>query len=358
MLTIPAPALAPTGRALAPTRSPGRLYAGVHASGKSLKTALVRVYGALLAAAASLEEEVYDPYMTLVGYFNSRRELGGTVRLVEDDIPSRLGILRQRGLPQRWVNRYEEMTGRVSSEKIPLILDMLEQSFPRERGAPDPIDVLLATNMISVGVDVDRLGLMVVNGQPKTTAEYIQATSRVGRRFPGLVVTVYNWSRPRDISHYERFRNYHATLYRHVEANSVTPFSSRARDRGLAGVLVAACRLADDDLSPMGGAGTMGSSRPIVDEAVELIVERAREIAGNRTAEAVRTELEILVDEWKNYARTEDLRYVWRGRGEPPPEASYLLRTAGDPRGVGHWPAPGSLREVEPEASVIVQGLS
>ncbi len=358
MLTIPAPALAPTGRALAPTRSPGRLYAGVHASGKSLKTALVRVYGALLAAAASLEEEVYDPYMTLVGYFNSRRELGGTVRLVEDDIPSRLGVLRQRGLPQRWVNRYEEMTGRVSSEKIPLILDMLEQSFPRERGAPDPIDVLLATNMISVGVDVDRLGLMVVNGQPKTTAEYIQATSRVGRRFPGLVVTVYNWSRPRDISHYERFRNYHATLYRHVEANSVTPFSSRARDRGLAGVLVAACRLADDDLSPMGGAGTMGSSTRPRGSRARFGPPRPYGCPRSPGPAPLSAPQPHRRSDGKNYARTEDLRYVWRGRGEPPPEASYLLRTAGDPRGVGHWPAPGSLREVEPEASVIVQGLS
>ncbi len=250
------------------------------------------------------------------------------------------------------------MTARVSSERIPLVLDMLERKFPSEPGAPNPLDVLLATNMISVGVDVDRLGLMVVNGQPKTTAEYIQATSRVGRRFPGLVVTVYNWSRPRDISHYERFGNYHATLYRHVEANSVTPFSSRARDRGLAGVLVAACRLADNELAPLAGAGRMRPSDETVSRAVDLIVDRARELAGNRTAGVVRQELEGLLDDWSACADRGDLRYAWRGRGSPPASLNFLLRTAGDPRARGLWPAPGSLREVEPEAAIVVEGLS
>ena len=119
--------------------------------------------------------------------------------------------------------------------------------------------MLLATNMISVGVDVKRLGLMVVTGQPKTTAEYIQATSRIGRTHPGLVCVVYNWSRPRDLSHYEQFEHYHATFYQQVEALSVTPFAPRALDRGLAALLTSYVRLSGTQLSKNGDASDVDS---------------------------------------------------------------------------------------------------
>src|SRR5260221_4359115 len=110
--------------------------------------------------------------------------------------------------------------------------------------------------MISVGVDVGRLGMMIVGGQPKAAAEYIEATSRVGRRAPGVVISVYNWTRPRDLSHYERFEHYHATFYQQVEALSVTPFALRALDRGLSAVLVSLLRLHNMDLNPDEAAGT------------------------------------------------------------------------------------------------------
>ena len=233
--------------------TPGRRYVGICASGRRLKAALIRVYVAYLSAGQYLYNhygQATDPWMTLVGYFNSMNELGGMRRFVEDDVRSRLIRMEQRGLARRNAPLLEELTSRKSSTDIPDVLDKLERMFDpaRETGSPRPLDVLLATNMISVGVDVKRLGLMIVAGQPKTTAEYIQATSRVGRNAPGLSCVVFNWVRPRDLSHYEQFEHYHATFYQQVEALSVTPFAPRAIDRGLAALLVSYVRLLGSEL--------------------------------------------------------------------------------------------------------------
>ena len=236
---------------------------------------LIRIYTALLTASQDLFDrfgKVADPYMTTVGYFNSLRELGGMRRLAEDDVQTRayrvqMSAVARPGLAQRSVNNIAELTSRVSSRDIPKYLDQLEVGFKAEfdaaegkyvsnwqQGEDRAVDVVLATNMLSVGVDVNRLGLMAVNGQPKGTAEYIQATSRVGRQYPGLVCTVLTWARPRDLSHYETFEHYHATFYKHVEAQSVTPFSPRAMDRGLTGALLSLMRLEHDDFNPNPGA--------------------------------------------------------------------------------------------------------
>ena len=166
---------------------PGRLYLGISAPGKRLKAVLIRVYVAYMAAAQQLFEKYgteVDPWMTLVGYFNSMRELGGMRRLVEDDVRSRLQKTEERGLAKRRAPVMEELTSRMSSTEIPSLLDRLEQTFDpnvdgirgkradqKTKGQPPALDVLLATNMISVGVDVRRLGLMVVAGQPKSTSE-------------------------------------------------------------------------------------------------------------------------------------------------------------------------------------------
>lgn len=136
--------------------------------------------------------------------------------------------------------------------------------------------------MLSVGVDVNRLGLMIANGQPKNTAEYIQATSRVGRSYPGVVCTVFAWSRPRDFSHYEMFEHYHATFYKQVEAQSVTPFSPRALDRGLTGAFVSELRLKNSSFAPNAGAGELKSSANAQAESVrESFVSRAWNVMGS-----------------------------------------------------------------------------
>jgi len=342
---------------------PGRLYLGVMAPGKSMKTALVRVCAALLSSGAGIksqDERLADAYLTLIAYFNSLRELGGAVRLMEDDIRARLRQLGNRGMPARNRPVFAELTSRVQSDQIPPLLRRLQTPHyvQQEDGAPLPLDAMLASNMISVGVDVDRLGLMTVLGQPKTTAEYIQATSRVGRQAtaPGLVVTIYNWVRPRDLSHYERFGHYHATLYRHVEAVSVTPFSSRALDRGLAGAFVSLNRLGDSRINPEDTAGEFDPDDILVEETVRSFVDRVGGIGGDaQLADEVRTALATRVEEWASLARS-PLRYGWRPYGDSPPPCDVLLRSA-EGGSSGHWKTPGSLREVEQLSRIYVRGL-
>ena len=334
-----------------------RRYLGICANGRRLKAALIRVYVAYLAAAQALYERygaAADPWMTLVGYFNSMSELGGTRRLVEDDISSRLRRMDQRGLAKcRYLN-VDELTSRKSSAHIPGVLSRLESSFGTVNQVK-PLDVLLATNMISVGVDVKRLGLMVVTGQPKTTAEYIQAASRVGRAYPGLVCVVFNWARPRDLSHYEQFEHYHATFYQQVEALSVTPFAPRALDRGLAALLTSYVRLSTTELSENSAAGNVTNDNPAFIHAIQEITQRADDITNDPEAvERVRSSLEKLQAYWLRKAQTlPDLGYKTRRN-------STTLGLLKEPER-GQWEpftCLNSLRDVEPTVSLILDTYS
>lgn len=297
---------------------PGRRYIGISAFGRRYPFALIRTFMVHMAGAQVLfdkYDKLADPWMTLTGYFNSIRELAGARRLVEDTIRARLWHADERGLAKRRIRIVEELTSRKSGTDIPKILERLEATFDktletqraaeRKEGKPltsfMPYDVVLATNMISVGVDIERLGLMLVAGQPKNSSEYIQATSRVGRSNdgPGLVCTVYNWARPRDLSHYERFEHYHETFYKHVEALSVTPFSARALDRGLSGVMAALMRLLDDHLNANLMAGEVADNDAVWNKVFDVLSTRG----GNATHDpAVATRIREMLnrrrDEW------------------------------------------------------------
>lgn len=353
--------------------SPGRLYLGVGAMGRATKAVLLRVYTALLSAAAKCGGATADPYMTLVGYFNSLRELGGMRRLCEDEVRSRAARQGQRfGASEnaRFANREigepVELTSREPTTALAKTKRRLAMPFS-ERGR---VDVCLASNMISVGVDIDRLGLMVVGGQPKTTSEYIQATSRVGRDAarPGLVVTVYNLHKPRDRSHYERFAAYHGCFYRFVETGSVTPFSGPALDRALAAVVVALTRLSDPVLTPAQGAMQIEARRAVGEAAAEVLAARTALLARTEP-ERVRVSTELvqrvrsLLDSWVSIVR--------RNREEAGGSSCYspwdrqrsgkpLLYQAlddvstrdGDER---KFVAPTSMRDVEPSVHLWIE---
>lgn len=296
-------------------KDPFRKYVGVCAAGQSVKTALLRIYAIVLQKAydLSLNEEykdVIDPYYTLVGYYNSIRELGGAVRLLQDDIPKRINRIKKKyGMDKvRYLNRSTnvEITSRMSSYKIPEQLKKLETTYEEK----DCLDTAIATNMIAVGMDVDRLGLMAVTGQPKQNSEYIQATSRIGRSFPGLVITLYNPYRPRDLSHYENFTGYHSQLYRFVEGTTATPFSARARDRVMHALIISAIRLTYPQLATNAGAANISSlSDAQLAEVKSLILDRLNIIKPSARVDAGE-EIDQFIDKWKLLAaQSKQLRY-------------------------------------------------
>ena len=273
------------------SEAPARLYLGIAAQGRNPKVVMRRTWLALMGAAELAYRDAggqknpdnpADPYMTIVGYFNSLRELGGARRILEEEVRQTVRDYgarnRIRGgqlfMGRRTFSEVLELTSRVQTHEVAEAKRRLALSFDE----PQRVDCAIATNMISVGLDIQRLGLMVVMGQPKTHAEYIQATSRVGRDLtkPGLVVTLLNLGKPRDRSHYERFRHYHETFYRNVEVASVTPFAARALDRGFAGALVALARHARAGLTPPRGASRLADERPSLDE--KLIAAFSRRV--------------------------------------------------------------------------------
>ncbi|MER8549924.1 helicase-related protein [Mesorhizobium sp. M0684] len=288
--------------------APGRKYVGFLGSAvKSHQTALVRACAPLLQFAnipiAETDEAgqaVVDPYGTLVWYFNSLRELGHAATLSVGDIPEFIKGLRHRlGIhyrDSRYIREIVELTSRCEADEIPEVLKQLKVPWRRNPTGQPPVDVLLATNMIAVGVDVPRLGLLVMSGQPKSTAEYIQATSRVGRNVPGLVVTVYTQTKSRDRSHYERFVAYHQSLYRHVEPTSVTPFSPQARERGMRGVLIALARQRAGVENP----AQISDYDDAVEEEVEAILMRVRSIDA-KELDAAASEIADWLSFWRQY---------------------------------------------------------
>jgi len=343
------------------TTIPGRLYVGVHAQGRSPKHTLPRVIALLKQFCASIkDDDARDIYHTLVCYFNSLRELGGALVLAEDDVPRYLTALAKGGyLPsgctEASVQPVKELTSSLSSAEITSILEELKIKITDDNEDSDPIGLVLSTNMISVGVDVDRLGAMIVNGQPKTTSEYIQASSRVGRPrgSAGLVATVYNWTRPRDRSHYERFVGYHRAFYKHVEALTVTPFSARARDRALHSVLVAICRHTIPELFHQNSAGGILSEgvRSSVEAIVEGICDRIDRI-DPAEAEDARDELMKLLSTWVSEAKHNSPgELCWNDWGMPRDISRRTMMIANEEK-AGAWVTPLSMRDVDAQSPV------
>ncbi|MEV6603544.1 DISARM system helicase DrmA [Kutzneria sp. NPDC051319] len=390
--------------------NPGRRYLGVCAHGIRLKSAEIRLAEILLIAGQTLLDAhgaAADPYLTLVGYFNATRELAGMRRYLDDDVATRVRRHgRSKGLSDRLIGgtsmlTIQELTSRISSGDISDVLKRLEIGFDPEFDTSDrrrainqnwqdvmsasrggsgrgrnkmlahpvaekwaarrrddrlPVDVVLATSMLQVGVDVARFGLMVVTGQPKNTAEYIQASSRVGRDpgRPGLVVTLYNWTRPRDLAHYEDFEHYHATFYRQVEALSVTPFTRRSLDRGTTATFVAAVRNIAENHSRNADAQNVDLDGPLVRQVIDRMLARADAVHDERGRRYLQERITTIENFW-NLAKTSASALGYEKNITATQRFIGLLRKAGE----GRWTdttVGQSMRETENEINLVLSG--
>lgn len=335
--------------------SPGRLYLGL------MPQAHTATYAAVLACAALLEapnllarnDIELDAYWTLVVYHNSLRELGRTITAARDDISTLLKRRATLNPPGRTLQSdgIIELTSNVNANQLGKHMKRLEEKVQ----LGDPLDLVATTNMLSVGIDIKRLGVMVMNGQPKTTAEYIQATSRVGRAdVPGLVITLLRANKPRDRSHYEFFRGFHESIYRFVEPTSVTPWSLQSRERSLHASLVMLMRHAAG-LTENDAAGDFRMDSPPTLKALAFL-ESAVEKAEPAEREDTLRDLKRLVAEWDRRAKESaangvNLRYVSHDKDYPELLCHFGERREG-------WETLDSMRSVDRQVRVIAIGES
>lgn len=320
----------------------GRKYVGLMPSGKTKAMMEVRSIAALMQEIniMDLPDDIKDKFWTLTVYFNSLKDLGKCSTLVDDDVKDfikrtayRLGSAKDA----RMIARADELTSRVNTTQLNETLDKLEKLCYSKENLENkryPSNVLLATNMISVGIDVARLNVMLLVGQPKLTSEYIQASSRVGRSFPGVAFAMYDGSKSRDRSHYEQFKPYHESFYKHVEPTGATPFSKPARDRALHAVMIAMMRVFEGELSTEKGAAKFNrkdySAR--IAKLKEYIVRRASDISKRMNTEMcddsaeIALEIDCIFEKWEQLAENFDEEHFYYGE-------KFLIKEPGDGEG-------------------------
>ncbi len=325
----------------------GRMYVGAMGQGHTPTFSNVIVSTALLAAGGAARErfqDAADAYWTVVAYHNSKRELGKTLSIARDDIPSRLNALGEKR--QLKSSGVKELSANLKDSEIPEALHQLGVGLPHSQA----LDYVACTNMLSVGVDVKRLGLMLVNGQPKTVSEYIQASSRVGRdsrRPPGIVMALLSPSKPRDRSHYEFFRSFHPAYYRHVEPTSVTPFALPAQDRGMHGAFLAVVRMVSNIHDNRHASG-ISSAESEIRALAEAMLRRVAATSDGDLAES-ETILNRFISDWLDKAARfgANLRFQSAGR-----QNHQLIRPFREP-GEG-WETLQSLRHVDTPLRLLV----
>ncbi len=333
----------------------GRLYVGVHATNhRSMIATQVASMTALVQAPLTLDEDMRDPWWTDLIFFNNLRELGSSLSLIASNVPAQLRVFGNRfGFDYRQLRRLfdvRELTSRLRNDQVPKEISRLETPYDPDGRPGSSVDICLASNIIEVGIDIDRLSLMLIVGQPKSSAQYIQVSGRVGRRWherPGLVVTLLNPRRPRDRSHYERFREFHQSIYAAVEPASVTPFAPSAVDRGMPGLITAAVR---SRVAPGDESTPYRTPEHLLDRVRSSIIERVR-FVDPEEEDRVASVVERRLNELRNWGRTR-----WDDRDGSDDSDEMIIAASDDAAAspnVHHWRVMQSLRSVDAECEVM-----
>lgn len=342
---------------------PGRLYVGYFAPMLNRTKNLAPLAATLLAAPEQIfpegtpnREELLDAWWSQIIYHGSLKGVGNSHNILNYGVGEIFDRLNeefnqnnqksklQSSLFTRGQRSIAQLTSGSSAKENAKTFTQLE--FPRAHS--ECIDVVLATNMVSVGLDVSRLALMIINGQPLTTAEYIQASSRVGRsEVPGVVFANFYRDQARSLSHYENFRPYHESFYRFVESTSITPFTHQARKRALHAALVIAMRYAVHWLRDNKSAGAFDSSNMEVAKVIESFTHRCIR-ADPARAEDIRAHIQILVEEWQSTVQNcalQKRQLSYQARGDE--RSVERLLYSYDDQVKGLWPTLQSMRNVE-----------
>ena len=296
----------------------GRKYIGLMPSGKTKAMMEIRSIAALLQKAKDMDipDDIRDKFWTVTAYYNSLKDLGKASTMVDDDVKDfmkRMCFRLKSSSDVRSIGTADELTSRLTTTELNRTLDKLEKmeySAENIKNRVFPANIVLATNMISVGIDVARLNVMLLVGQPKLTSEYIQASSRVGREYPGVAFVMYDGGKSRDRSHYEQIRSYHESFYKYVEPTGATPFSGPSRKRALHAVLIAYLRLSDSSLKLDNFAVNFCKDKyqAEIDNITKFIIKRCKSVNYrvnpdmDDDSELVRQEVADILEKWQKLA--------------------------------------------------------
>lgn len=346
-------------------KRPARTYVGLCSIGSGTSELLIKIFALLtflkhIYKLKGLPPDVVDLIYTQIGYFNTLKELGSNSIIISDRISAEIKYLasykfkkeaesvglkvdgKDAHIPSYKKN--DELTSRNSAKEIQTVLERLSHKYTD----PDCYDYVMASNMLSVGIDIDRLGVMCVYGQPKSNSEYIQATSRVGRTNPGLVISLYNNMRSRDKSYYEQYNYYHCTFYKYVEATSVTSYSPRAIEKALHCAMMTIIRHTIPKYNPNEGARKFVRDDKDIEQIKRTMLEHVESIEP-RIRDYAEEWLDYYLDCWATLTERLPNKLVFTDYHN---EDIALFRSADNQNGSDIPTILNSVRNVEPNANI------